>query len=59
MVIVRDLSQLLGIYDNFDEPIPLSNKPTTILGVALSLQVCIIRFHPWWEHGLGGRINNT
>ena len=33
------LASLLGSYDNLDEPIPLSNRLETILGVSISLQV--------------------
>lgn len=33
------LTSLTGSYDNLHEPIPLSNKPETILGVSISFQV--------------------
>lgn len=35
------LSSLVGSYDNLGETVPLSNKPATILGVLISLQVRI------------------
>lgn len=33
------LADLVGSYDNLNEPIPLSNRPETILGISISFQV--------------------
>lgn len=35
----KTISSMLGMADNLHEPIPLANKPATILGVSISLQV--------------------
>ena len=41
----RSLDQLIGAYDNLGEPTPLANRPATIYGVTISLQVRLPEAH--------------
>ena len=41
------LAGLVGSYDNLNEPIPLSNRPETILGISISFQVRTFAFIPY------------